>query len=129
MNVQLPVAQNAIGTITGKDGNGVVRALGSLSLSIDKPGVAFLAPYSTGGNGPNGYCVVPANRGQVGTQVVTVTATATDVDGNALPPQTEVFDVVGAPPPPLAQTVNFAAPTVGGFFGIPSSGAATITLI
>jgi hypothetical protein len=128
MNPQVPLNNTSIDTITPKAADGSQQNVGSLTVTIDDYATAYVAKYP--GTSPNGFIVVPKNPAQVGTKTVTVTAHATDLDGNSLPAGTQSFDIVGATPPPLATTLVMGTPQVGAFPGVPPDpGSSTATLV
>jgi hypothetical protein len=127
MNTQVPLGNSVINTITPKAADGSQQSVGSLAVTIDDYTTAFVAKYLAAGN--NGFIVVPKNPSQVGTKTVTVTAHGTDIDGNALPPATVSYDIVGAPPPPLATSLNIGGGTVGAFSGAVDPGTSTATIV
>lgn len=128
MNPQVPLTSTCIDTIVPKAADGSQQSVKSLAVTIDDYATAYVAKYP--GAGTNGFIVVPKNQAQVGTKTVTVSAHATDLDGNALPLATQAYDIVGAPPPPLATQLVLGTPSVGAFPGVPADpGAATATLV
>jgi len=128
MNPQVPLNNTATDTIIGKAADGSTQQFGSLSITIDKYSVAYVAAYPAAG--PNGFIVVPKNPSQVGTITVTVTANATDLAGDVLPPVSQAFDIVGATPPPLVTSAQLGTPNAGVFLGsFPDPGSGTVKLI
>ena len=112
--VSVLTASNAPGTYTG-------------SISTDDNVFSYIAKDASSGRI---YLVVkhlpPAGQ----TVTVNVTINASDVNGNALPPVVQAFDIVGPPPPP--PVTHIAAPVwtlVNDFTAFPADpGVSTIAL-
>ena len=129
-NPQIQPGESAVVGIIGQNGTSTLP-LGSLSVSIDNYGAAFVAKIQPDMSAQAFYNLVPKSVPAGTTITVTVTLNGTSQNGVVLPPITAQYDLVGPPVGPQANEIVTSPANISSQFVTSSvdPGSGTVVLI